>query len=145
MDTGLSSLITGLVAGLGIGTVATAIAQHFLERRKVALESQRKDLEARYRVVILLMYAVLDFKGNEAAFRINRPDLKTRESVLDDLRAEWVNMILFASSATLGSLQAFIERPSHHTLVSAAQAMRSDLGRGDIEVKEGVLRERTEA
>jgi len=145
MDPGLSSLITGLVAGLGIGTVATAIAQHFLERQKATRESQRKDLEARYRVVILLMYAALDFQSNQAAFRINRPDLKTSESVLDELRAEWVNMILFASSATLGSLQAFIEKPSHQTLVAAAQEMRSDLGRGSVEVKEGVVRVRTEA
>jgi len=145
MDAGLSSLITGLVAGLGIGTVSTAIAQHLLERQKATRESQRKELEARYRVVILLMYAALDFESNRAAFRINRPDLKTKEAVLDDLRAEWVNMILFASSTTLGSLQSFIEQPSHHTLVSAAQAMRSDLGRGNVEVKEGVLSKRAEA
>lgn len=145
MDAGLSSLITGLVSGFGIGTVVTAIAQHFLERQKAVRESQRKDLEARYRVIILLMYAALNFQDNQAAFRINRPDLKTKESVLDELRTEWVNMILFASSATLGSLKAFIERPSHQTLVSAAQAMRSDLGRGSVEVKEGVLREHPEA
>lgn len=144
MDQGLSSLITGLVAGLGIGTVATAIAQHLLERQKTVRESQRKDLEARYRVVILLMYAALDFQINQASLRINRPDLKTKEAVLDDLRAEWVNMLLFASSTTLGALQTFIDRPSHHSLVSAAQAMRSDLGRGGVEVEEGVLRERKE-
>ena len=141
MDAGLSTLITGLVGGLGIGAIATAIVQHFLEGQKSARESQRKDLEARYRVVILLMYAALDFRGNQASFRINRPDLTTKESVLDELRAEWVNMILFASSNTLKYLQAFIENPAHGSLTLAAQAMRDDLGRGNVEIGDGVLRE----
>ena len=143
MDAGLSSLITGFVTGLGIGTVGTALVQHSLERRKVAHESQRKDLEARYRVVILLMYAAIDFRGNQASLRINRPDLKTKQAVLDELRAEWVNMILFASSSALASLQAFIEKPSHATMVASAKAMRNDLGRGSVDVKEGLFEAHT--
>jgi len=130
MDATLLSLITGL----GIGAVITSIAQHFIRKRELAYDSQRKELEARYRVVILLMYAASDFKGNEANLRINRPDLKTQKDVLEELVAEWHNMILFASSMTLDSLHAFIQTPSKANLLRAAYAMRKDLGRSSVKV-----------
>lgn len=136
MDTGLSTLITGLVAGLGMGTALTALVQHLLKRKEAAHDSQRKDLEARYRVVILLMYAASDFESNRTTFRINRPDLKSKESVLEELEAEWINMVLFASSETLASLRAFITDPSRKNLLAAALAMRKDLGRGQPVIKE---------
>ena len=135
MDAGLSSLITGLVAGLGIGAVVTAIVQHSLKRKEAAYESQRKDLEARYRVIVLLMYAAVDFEKNRASFRINRPDLTTKQLVLDELKAEWHNMLLFASSATIKALKTFIAQPTLANLVQAAQAMRVDLGRSSVTVE----------
>ena len=136
MDPAVSALITGLVAGLGVGTAATAFVQHLLKQKEVARESQRKDLEARYRVVILLMYAAVDFENNRASFRINRPDLTTKELVLDELKAEWINMTLFASSGTLKALQAFIAQPTRPVLFQAALAMRADLGRGGVVLEE---------
>jgi len=74
--------------------------------------SQRRDLEARYRVIILLMYAACDFPTNAAAMRIHRPDLKSQDDVIDDLRAEWVNMHLFASKGTLVHLDAHSSEPA---------------------------------
>lgn len=135
MDAGLSSLITGLVAGLGIGTAITALVQYSLKKKEAVHESQRKDIEARYRVVILLMYAAFDFESNKTTFRINRPDLKDKESVLKELEAEWHNMILFASSETLKALRSFISTPSEEHLLAAAFAMRKDLGRGSVIVE----------
>lgn len=136
MDSGLSSLITGLITGLGVGTVVTAMVQYFLKRKEATHDSQRKDLEARYRVVILLMYAAVDFESNHASFRINRPDLKTKQAVLEDLKAEWHNMILFASSATIRALQNFISQPTRTNLFQAALSMRADLGRGSVLIEE---------
>ena len=132
MDVGL---ITGLLAGLGIGSVSTAWIQHLLKRRETAYQSHRKDLEARYRVVILLMYAAFDFEGNQTALRINRPDLKNQKSVLDELTAEWYNMMLFPSEETLRSLRTFIENPDKNNLRSTASAMRKDLGRGNVAIE----------
>jgi hypothetical protein len=65
MDT---NLIAGLIAGLGIGSVTTAWIQHLLKRREADYQSHRKDLEARYRVVILLMYAAFDLRGTRRHF-----------------------------------------------------------------------------
>lgn len=80
-------------------------------------------------MIILLMYAAVDFEGNRASFRINRPDLTTKQLVLDELKAEWHNMLLFASSATITALQTFLAQPIRANLVKTALAMRMDLGR----------------
>lgn len=128
------TLAIGLVAGLGIGTAITAWIQHILKIREESHQSQRKDLEARYRVIILLMYAVVDFESNKGTLRINRPDLKNKEDVLGDLKAEWYNMMLFASQNTLDSLQDFITAPDRNILVATANSMRKDLGRGSFAV-----------
>lgn len=126
------TLLTGLIAGLGIGAVITAMIQHFLKIKEISYQSQRQDLEKRYRVVILLMYAAFDFEANKTALRINRPDLKDKKSVLEELEAEWVNMLLFASEETLNNLKSFIEKPNEGNLQKTALSMRNDLGRKPI-------------
>jgi len=126
---------TTLLAGLGIGSVATAWIQHSLKLKESAYQSQRKDLEARYRVVILLMYAAFDYETNKTTLRINRPDLQNKQSVLDELKAEWYNMMLFASTETLEGLRSFIQNPDKSNLRKTASAMRKDLGRGNITIE----------
>ncbi len=127
------TLATGLVAGLGIGSVVTALIQHNLKIKEVTYQSQRLDLEARYKVIILLMYAAYDFTSNETTMRITRPDLKSRDDVLAELNAERINMLLFSSKSTLGLLNQFIANPSGENLAKCAISMRRDLGRGSLE------------
>ncbi len=121
-----------LIAGFGVGSGITVIIQHVLKKREAIFESQRQKTEHRYGVIILLMYAAYDFKSNEVALRINRPNLKTQKDVLEDLKAEWFNMLLFASDETQESLHSFIQSPDLNCLKRTAIAMRQDLGRGNI-------------
>ena len=132
MDT--QAFIT-LLAGLGIGSVLTALIQYRLKVKETAYQSRRIDLEARYKVIILLMYAAHDFKPNEAVMRIHRPDLTSRDDVLAELHAEWINMLLFASRATLDLLRHFIADPSRYNLVNCAMSMRKDLGRDPVDIR----------
>ncbi|MDX6499100.1 MAG: hypothetical protein QOG23_2360 [Blastocatellia bacterium] len=135
MDASWITLATGLIAGLGMGSVITAQIQHALRIKEAAHESRRRDLEARYKVIILLMYAAYDFTGNETAMRIHRPDLKTQTDVLNDLRAEWTNMLLFASKTTLDSLRIFMADPTAENLAKCAVSMRVDLGRDSVDLE----------
>ncbi len=135
MDSVIATLITGLVAGVGVGSVLTAAVQHVLKRSESAHESRRKDLEARYRVIVLLMYAAYDFKPNQTGLQIHRPDLKTKEAVIGDLWAEWHNMTLFASAKALDALREFLVKPEKLQFQQAVLAMREDLGRGRIDFK----------
>ena len=114
----------------------TAFVQHRLERNKVSHESQRKDLEVRCRVIILLLYAAVDFEANREMLRTHRPELGSRQAVLEELETEWVNMALFASSETLSGLREFIAESSRSNLLAMAQGMREDLGRGKVVIRE---------
>ncbi len=126
------SLVTGLFAGLGIGTALTSLIQHKLKKYEAVHSSLRKDLESRYRVIILLMYAAYDFETNKSAIRINRPDLKSKTDVLEELKAEWFNMLLFSSDTTQKLLHIFISSPNIKNLKECALSMRNDLGRGSL-------------
>jgi len=130
------TLIIGLISGLGIGSVLPSLIKHLLKQKQVSLESQRKDLEARYRVIILLMYAAIDFKGNETALHKHRPDLKSVNAILGELKAEWHNMLLFASQETLENLRVFINKPNSINFGKTAISMRNDLGRGNMNFDE---------
>jgi hypothetical protein len=81
------------------------------------------------------MYAAYDFAGSETTVRIHRSDLKTRDDVIKDLRAEWINMLLFASKSTLDSLRLFISEPTANNLAECAISMRRDLGRDPLAFK----------
>ena len=78
------------------------------------------------------MYAAYDFEGNSSSLRINRPDLKDQDEVLEELKAEWFNMLLFASETTQKSLHSFIQSPTLENLKNTALSMRKDLGRGGM-------------
>jgi myo-inositol-1-phosphate synthase len=121
-----------LILGLGVGSAVTGLIQYLLKQKEAAFQSRRQELEKRYRVVILLMYAAFDFDSNKTSFRIQRPDLKNQQDVLDELKAEWYNMLLFASVDTQKKLHSFIKSPTLDNLKKAAVSMRSDLGRGSI-------------
>ncbi len=81
------------------------------------------------------MYAAFDFESNQTSLRINRPDLLDKRSVLDELTAEWYNMMLFASEETLKSLRSFIQNPDKSNLRKTASAMTTDLGRGTVSIE----------
>lgn len=125
-------LITALLAGLGIGSILTAFLQYILKQKETAFLSQRNELERRYRVIILLMYAAFDFKTNATTLHIQRPDLQNQEDVLEELKAEWFNMLLFASEETQSALHIFIETSTLENLKKTALSMRKDLRRGAL-------------
>ena len=82
------------------------------------------------------MYAAIDFAGNETAMRIHRPDLKNQSDVLDDLRAEWTNMLLFCLQRirSISFEFSFLSRQAP-IWRSVQSSMRVDLGRQPIDLE----------
>ena len=102
------------------------------ERKKEAQLHKQEFKEARYKCVILLMYAALDFDTHAPLLHQhgrNFPDLK---SLHDELKTEWHNMFLFASEDVLVEIHGFILSPSVTALRKTANAMRSDLWGGKV-------------
>lgn len=128
----ISDWVTIILTGAGTSAIVTSYLNFKFKTREAKFQSRHNELEKRYRVIILLMYAAYNFEDNKSFLRIQRPDLKTQSDVLDDLKAECFNMLLFASKTTQTSLHCFITEPNLPNLLKTANSMRQDLGLDDL-------------
>ena len=117
---------------LGVGGVIGTYLRILWERKKEAELHKPEFKETRYKCVILLMHAALDFENQVHLLRQHGRDHADVASLLEELRAEWHNMILFASEDVLVSVHAFIREPSIKRFRQGALAMRKDLWGGKV-------------
>ena len=115
---------------LGIGGVIGHYFRILWERRNAALLHKQEFKEARFKCIVILMYSIIDFEKHRSALERNRPDPRSRDNVIEELKAEWHNAILFASDEVLEATHAFIREPSAANFKCSALAMRRDLWGG---------------
>lgn len=56
-----------------------------------------------------------------------RPDLQNLDDWKNEVRAEWFNLLLFASDDVIKTLKEFIQTPNNATYAKTVIAMRKDL------------------
>ena len=117
---------------LGIGGLVATYFRIAWERKKEAQLHKQEFKEERYKCVILLMHAALDFDKHALLLRQDRPDLSSHEALIDELQTEWHNMILFSSEDVLVAVHRFILSPSVENFRKSAIAMRADLWGGKV-------------
>jgi len=83
--------------------------------------------ETRYKVIILLCYAMVYYEKESSLLVINRPDLPSKERLLNELHAEFINMSLFASDKVILSMKFFLKNLDSLSLNKLAISMRKDL------------------
>lgn len=117
---------------LGVGGFAGTYLRILWERKKEAQLHKQEFKETRYKCVILLMYAALDFKTHVPFLRQHGYRFDNIDELHNELKAEWHNMILFASEEVLVSVHEFIRTPSVERFRKSALAMRADLWGGKV-------------
>ncbi len=117
---------------LGIGGILGTYFRILWERRNSALLQKQEFKEARYKCIIMLMLSALDFEKSKAMLQQHGRNFATVDDLMDELKAEWHNMVLFASDEVLVSTHDFILNPSHRTFRHASLAMRKDLWGGKL-------------
>lgn len=115
---------------LGLGGLLGTYLQLIWQRRNSVLLQQQEFKDTRFKCIIMLMYTVLDFEKRGRGLEQFGRNFRSREEVLDELKAEWHNAILFASEDALQSIHGFIRDPSVASFKRAALAMRKDLWGG---------------
>jgi hypothetical protein len=115
---------------LGIGGVLGTYLRILWERRNTALLHKQEFKETRFKCIILLMYAALNFEDRDSGLKEHARNFSSREDVIDELKAEWHNAILFASDEVLKTIFEFLKEPSVRLFKQAALAMRKDLWGG---------------
>ncbi len=122
--------VLSILGLFGLGGVFGTYLRIIWERKTHALLKKQEFKDTRYKCLIMLMYTVLDFEKRGAGLKEFGRNFRSREDVLDELKAEWYNAILFASDEALKSIYTFISQPSAASFKRAALAMREDLWGG---------------
>ena len=117
---------------LGIGTAIGTYLRILWERKNKA-QSEKQDYKTtRYKAIMLLMYSLLDFEKEKARLEAYRPNLSAVTDVVDELKTEWHNMLLYASDGVIYAMQEFILQPTKPTFYKATLQMRKDLWGGSL-------------
>jgi hypothetical protein len=124
--------IVAVLGLLGIGTIIGNYVRILLERKNQAQLQKQEFKEARYKCIILLMYASLDFEKEIHNLRKHGRNFASYEELMEELKTEWYNMILFASDEVLRTTHAFILKPSVSLFKNTVLAMRKDLWGGKL-------------
>jgi hypothetical protein len=131
MDTAVISTIISF----GLGTVLGTYLKIRWERTNSAQLQKQEFKTTRYKAIILLMYSLLDFDKNKGKLEKHGRDFVVVDDLVDELRTEWNNMLLYASDDVLRTVQDFISKPERDSFRRGALAMRKDLWGGKVSLK----------
>ncbi len=123
--------VLSMVAALGLGGVFGAYFQYRFQFQKDLRNASYDMKSKRYGAIIIQMLTVLQFEKHGTRFvRDHRPDLKSREDFLDELRSELLNSIVFAKDDVIVALSEFIRRQDRQSYIECVSRIRKDLWGG---------------
>ena len=115
-------VILALLGLVGIG----GIISNAQTRRKELAFKALENKERRYKSCLLYMDVYFNPK-NIKYLSSRQSDIHSAPDVIEYLRAEYHEMILYAAKPVVLSVKAFIEKPSRDQFLAAVLAMRQDL------------------
>ena len=128
--------IFGVIGLLGIGGILGNYFRILWERQNKAQLQKQEYKETRYKCIIMLLLATLDFENEKERIReYNRLYIESLDDLIREIKLELDNMLLFASDEVLMRMSDFIIKPSRESFLKVALAMRKDLWGGKISAK----------
>ncbi|MDD5108351.1 MAG: hypothetical protein PHC29_02410 [Candidatus Omnitrophica bacterium] len=118
----LSQIIVALLAG-----ISGAYFQSLFERKKQLKEQEHELKSKRYLSIIIQMLTILDPENGLRHASEFRPDLKNIQDFKNEVEAELLNSILFASDDVIKKMANFISNPDYSSYIKVVSAMRKDL------------------
>ncbi|MGD0060595.1 MAG: hypothetical protein ABSD58_14355 [Verrucomicrobiia bacterium] len=131
----MSATFQNVLAVLGLMGIGGLITGYFniLWQRQSTAQSQRQEFKfTRYKCILLLMYSCLDFEKERPKLAEHGRKFGTINDLLDELTAEWHNMILYSSDEAIRTTQAFITEQNQGNFYKAVLAMRRNLWGGKV-------------
>ncbi len=132
-------LIVSIVAALGVGGIAGAFVQSFLQQRRYVRTREQNFRQTRYLAILILMLTQLDVENGLDKIKKFRDDLKNIDDVKKEIETEYLNSFVFASDNVINSLGEFIKKPDKSSFISVAVAMRRDLWGKTTKITESAL------
>lgn len=124
--TDLLQIILSVLALLGIGGIAGGYIAYILDKKKEREFKVLEQKEKRYKSCLLYMDAFFEPK-NIKYLSSRHPDINSAQDIIEYLKMEFHEMILYASKDVIYSVKLFIENPSYEDFLKAILTMRQDL------------------
>lgn len=102
---------------------------YLLDRKKEREFKVLEQKERRYKSCLLYMDAFFNPK-NIKYLSSRHPDIDNAQDVIEYLKMEFHEMILYASKDVILSVKEFIQNPSRQNFLKTILAMRADLSAG---------------
>ncbi|OFX44742.1 MAG: hypothetical protein A2X13_06260 [Bacteroidetes bacterium GWC2_33_15] len=122
--------IDNIIAGLGligIGGLLKVGFDYLIATKKAKTDAKQEFKEKRYKAIILLCYSLVYYDREKTTLIINRPDIQSKERLINEIMAEFINMSLYASDKVIYTMKKFIELQNNQALNNIALSMRKDL------------------
>ncbi|MCH8306265.1 MAG: hypothetical protein IIB94_14215 [Candidatus Marinimicrobia bacterium] len=111
---------------LGIGSIIGGFVTFILNKQKEIEFRKLEQKEIRYKSCLLFMDVF--FKPENIRYLSSRqPDINNAEDVLEYLKAEYHEMLLYASKGVILSVKNFIIEPTRENFLKSILSMRKDL------------------
>lgn len=125
----LNTVFLGLLstAFMGIGSLITLLLQFLLQQKQKISEEKFQFKFTRYKAISVQMYTLLNPEERLSKANRIRPDLDSRQSLVEELQAELYNAMLYASDGVLLTLKNFNTAPNTSSYLKVLIAMREDL------------------
>ncbi|QMU66058.1 MAG: hypothetical protein GKR88_18450 [Flavobacteriaceae bacterium] len=119
--------IISAIGLIGLGGLLKGLLDFFIADKKRKSETKHQFKETRYKAIILLCYTYVNFEREGTTIIVQRPDIDSKERLYNELNAEWINMILYASDKVLLSMKNFLESGKESEFNELIISMRKDL------------------
>ena len=119
--------IINAIALVGAGSILKGIFDFLAASKKAKQDAKQETKEVRYKAIILMCYALVNYEKEKMTFIINRPDINSIERLTNEIHVEFINMSLYASDKVIISMKDFINQQDVTSLNKVAISMRKDL------------------
>jgi hypothetical protein len=120
--------IFSILTLLGVGGIAGGYITYLLDKKKEREFKVLEQKEKRYKSCLLYMDAFFEPK-NIKYLSSRQPDIDNAQDVIEYLKMEYHEMMLYASKEVILSVKAFIENPTHEKFLRTILTMRQDLSK----------------
>lgn len=111
---------------LGIGGIVGGYFTFLLNRKKELEFKQLEQKEKRYKSCLLYMDVYFE-PANIKYLSSRQADIHNAQDVLEYLKAEYHEMLIYASREVILSVKAFIDDPTREKFLKTVLSMRRDL------------------
>lgn len=119
--------IITVIGLIGIGGLLKSAIDYTIDIRKSKQGARHTFKETRYKAVILLCFACINYEKEKIRLIINRPDIDSTATLKNELHAEWINMAHYASDSVVNQMKKFLEPLDTDSFNNLILFMRKDL------------------